>query len=258
MLTKIKPFELDKSKSYVLCDCGEILISSNNDIDKQYLLSCGCQYTPTNRALTHFNNYNNPKLTKICIAGVTANKIKHSIYKMQCECGNKFTCRATNLKVGDTNSCGCYHNHVHSIQNGLLKQYKLEYSSYNAMINRCTNENHVSFKIYKDIPIDPQWLRENNGFVNFINDMGQIPNNLEKYSIERIDNSLGYFKENCKWLPIRLQARNMSTNVLSIELANMIRKDYLTTNLTMEQLSKKYDTCLSNISNVINYKTWVP
>jgi hypothetical protein len=58
---------------------------------------------------------------------------------------------------------------------------------------------------YKDVFICEKWLR----FEGFYEDMGDRP---EGWSIDRIDNSLGYFKENCKWSNKFEQARNKRNN----------------------------------------------
>lgn len=44
----------------------------------------------------------------------------------------------------------------------------------------------------------------------FFNDMGKRPN--EKYSIDRKNNNMGYFKDNCKWGTAKAQANNKCTN----------------------------------------------
>ena len=259
MLTLIKQFEFNKSKSYYKCDCGQILIVANNDVQKNYMTDCGCNFTPTSKALNSFNNFLNPtKLTLLCICGTTTNKIKHSIWKMQCYCGNMFAARGFNVKSGDTISCGCYHNKSHSLQGGLLSKFPKEYSSYNSMIARCVDTRHVSYGNYggDGITVDDTWLRSNDGFINFMTDMGTMPiDNI--YSIERLDNLLGYNKSNCIWLPLDQQYINRSTNKLSFEKADEIRKMYATKQYTQKELSEIFDTCISNISMVINNKLWV-
>jgi hypothetical protein len=84
-----------------------------------------------------------------------------------------------------------------------------EYKSWVAMLQRCTNPNDPSFANYggRGITVCDRWRR----FELFYEDMGPRP---LKQSMDRIDNSLGYFKENCRWAPDSVQATNKRTNRL--------------------------------------------
>jgi hypothetical protein len=79
------------------------------------------------------------------------------------------------------------------------------------MIRRCHDEGQVSYKNYgaKGITVCSTW-RES--IYNFLNDMGHRPS--EKHSIDRIDYTKGYYKENCRWSTIEEQANNKSSNVV--------------------------------------------
>jgi len=48
-------------------------------------------------------------------------------------------------------------------------------------------------------------------FENFFEDMGERP---EKLTIDRIDNSKGYYKQNCRWATLKGQANNKTNNNL--------------------------------------------
>ncbi len=67
---------------------------------------------------------------------------------------------------------------------------RLTYSSWMNMRTRCLNPNCKCYPEYggRGITIDPSW----NSFEQFLRDMGERPS--LKYSIERINNDLGYYQ----------------------------------------------------------------
>ena len=60
---------------------------------------------------------------------------------------------------------------------------------------------------YANRSITPRW----SSFENFFADMGECP---EGYSLERVNNDLGYSPDNCKWIPRGDQAKNTSRSRL--------------------------------------------
>jgi len=68
------------------------------------------------------------------------------------------------------------------------------YRSWDGMKQRCLNPNTKAAHIYYKTYIDPNWLT----FEGFLKDMGERP--VGRYSIDRIDPTKGYYKENCRWL----------------------------------------------------------
>lgn len=85
------------------------------------------------------------------------------------------------------------------------------YISWHGMIQRCANPTHKSYRRYggSGITVCERWLK----FPNFLKDMGERPN--EK-SIDRINNKLGYCKENCQWSTRKEQQRNRRNNLYII------------------------------------------
>ena len=125
-------------------------------------------------------------------------------YLCKCSCGNEVTVRGNSLRSGNTSSCGCIHKSFVSklnLKHGMKKSP--EYSSWQMMIDRCTNPKSKSWDRYggRGITVCNEWK----DFKQFYNDMGQRPVN---HTLERINNSLGYFAENCKWATIAEQNRN--------------------------------------------------
>lgn len=71
------------------------------------------------------------------------------------------------------------------------------YRTYQKMKDRCYNKNHMYYKYYgeKGITICDRWLES---YSNFVEDMGHRP--FDGATIDRLDSSRGYCKENCEWV----------------------------------------------------------
>lgn len=77
------------------------------------------------------------------------------------------------------------------------------YHTWTGMKARCLNFRHSRFKDYggRGITVSNDWLT----FVGFLADMGEKP---EGCSLERINNSGPYCKDNCKWATSKEQNQN--------------------------------------------------
>ena len=83
------------------------------------------------------------------------------------------------------------------------------YRTWANMKGRCLNPKNKDFKNYgaRGISVCESWMK----FENFLADMGDSPQGM---SLDRIDNSLGYFKANCRWATKRDQENNTRRSVL--------------------------------------------
>lgn len=68
-------------------------------------------------------------------------------------------------------------------------------------------ETYKHYVLKRKLDIDPNWLL----FDNFYKDMGDAPS--PTHSIERVDNTKGYWPSNCVWATPAEQARNTSRTV---------------------------------------------
>ena len=107
---------------------------------------------------------------------------------------------------------GCYaeamsHKHGQCPKSGTTAAYR----TWQAIIVRCTNPNHVAYHRYggRGIAVCDAWRT----FANFFADMGTRP---PGHSIDRIDNDKGYEPGNCRWATAKSQGRNRGAKTYEV------------------------------------------
>lgn len=88
-----------------------------------------------------------------------------------------------------------------------VSKYKA-YQVWNDIMQRCYNPKSQRYSSYgaRGIMVCYSWL----SFREFLADMGERP---DGFSIDRKDVNLDYTPENCRWIPLKLQAQNRRTTL---------------------------------------------
>lgn len=119
------------------------------------------------------------------------------------------------------------------------KTHMREYSIWKGMKTRVTNPNTDDAERYinRGITCCDSWLES---FEAFYNDMGSCP---DGYSLDRIDNDLGYSPENCRWASQTTQTQNRGefNKIFTYNGKTMVLKEWA------KELGIKYTTLYQRI-----------
>lgn len=164
-----------------------------------------------------------------------------------------------NIAYTDLGYCKRHYIRIHRYGNPNIVKIELhnksntkEYSIWRNMKDRCYNQKNKAYKNYggRGILVCNEWK---NSFSKFYEDMGDIPK--DKQCIERINNNLGYSKENCKWATNEENARNKRSNVIDEEGVKKIRKEYKK-GKSSYKIFKEYNMSYTNIKDILRNKIW--
>ena len=156
-------------------------------------------------------------------------KFGGKLWRCICECGNEKITSSSYLVHGNTKSCGCLvadnnktlrlgkpaKNRTHGASKA--GERTPEYVCWLSMRQRCSDENHISFKNYgaKGISVCERWQ---SSFETFLSDMGKRP--TMKHSIDRYPDQNGnYEPSNVRWAT-RTEQGNNKTNNRAIKYTN--------------------------------------
>lgn len=131
---------------------------------------------------------------------------RNKLWQCICECGTEILVSSHVLKKFEKKSCGCKTKAEVMGTHGMYGTPT--HNTWRTMIERCTKPYHKSYEIYKDKTIDPKWLT----FEGFFEDMGE---RSEGMTLDRVDPSLGYCRENCRWATDSQQQQNKEPNYIN-------------------------------------------
>ncbi len=185
-----------------------------------------------------FNNWTVISLEENPIAN------KHIRWLCICGCGNTCLVRQSKLKNGESKNC----KKCGATQHG--QTYTKTYESWCGMLRRCNCVTDDAYPNYgaRGIKVCEKWSI----FVNFLDDMGHKPDGS---ILDRKNNDLGYYKENCHWTDYIRSGRNRRSVKASMVMAREIRKKHKEGFLNKE-LSQEYNLSPTLISSIIHNHTW--
>ena len=143
-----------------------------------------------------------------------------TLWECVCKCGAISDVYSEHLRSGRSMGCKKCATVTHGMSGSP------EWKVWLSMKSRCLNKNHTAYKRYggRGITICDEWIAS---FDAFYRDVGDRPKN---HTLDRIDNSKGYSKENCRWATAKTQANNSSFNRIVMHQGEK---------LTVAQLSEK-------------------
>lgn len=151
------------------------------------------------------------RLTAIAPAGRIGTSCMRWVCK--CDCGNETVVYGHFLKSGHTKSCGCLANESIAQRNKThgMTESRL-YNIWHGIKARCYRPQSNQFYRYgaRGISMCPEWRDDFSTFAEWALSNGYSDN----LSIDRIDNDGIYCPSNCRWVDVKTQCNNKSTNRL--------------------------------------------
>lgn len=146
------------------------------------------------------------RLTVVALSPKRVNRTSNQ-WLCLCECGNETIVDGGELKKGKVKSCGCLRDT--QLRTHGMSKTKV-YRTWVGMKKRILNPKEPCYDRYggRGLTIEKDWI---DSFEAFYADVGDPP--TEKHSFDRVENSLGYVRGNCRWATTEEQANNTRKNV---------------------------------------------
>jgi len=129
------------------------------------------------------------------------------------------------------------------------------YASWQTMKTRCTNPWSPNYPYYgkRGIKYEARW----EVYANFLADMGERPENT---TLDRVDSTGDYTKDNCRWSSKQTQARNRTNAKLTEAMTQKFRKIHTKSPLPAaelpRQLGETFQIKPDTIYRMLRQNTW--
>lgn len=133
-------------------------------------------------------------------------------WSCKCDCGKETVASRSDLRGGNTQSCGCYRlQRIKETNSTHQESHTRLFKTWCSMRERCTYPRNNHYHIYggRGIKVCDEWQE----FIPF-RDWALANGYRDDLTIDRIDPDGNYCPENCRWTDAKTQANNKRNNRL--------------------------------------------
>lgn len=209
------------------CECGNTKIMTTSNLNyfakksPGKILSCGCTNNREGKNNGRFKDLTGKSFGNLRVLDLVKTKKGKSQWDCLCNCGNRKVIKGESLRSGKTKSCGCFKNRK-GIDNPNTRTTSIEryFSKIKNGIIRPTKTLDFNITIYdlENLIIQQNYKCAISG-INI--ELSKNPH-IQTASLDRIDSSKGYRKDNIQWVHKKINLMKM--NLSQEEFINYCRE----------------------------------